>query len=107
MTILEIPVRRDSYCFFETVALGDSAYMFSFRYNSRMGRWIMDIADYSGNPLLSGIPLLPSYPLTDKFIGKIPGLPPGNFVVIDETGAERIPGIDNLGVDIKLIYAEA
>jgi hypothetical protein len=104
MTYLEIPTRSDVYSYTETVTLDAVSYVLSFRYNSRMARWIFSISTTDGIALLAGIPLLPSYPLTDRFIGRIEGLPAGQFVLIDETGAERVPGIDDLGKDIKLIY---
>jgi hypothetical protein len=107
MTIVEIPLRSGSFGWFETVVIDDVVYRLGFRYNGRMGRWIMDVSDAAGSPLVAGIPLLPSYPLTDKFIGRVPGLPAGQFVLVDETGAERAPGRDDLGADIKLIYAGA
>jgi len=104
MNLIEIPVRTDVYSYFENVVLDDVLYTLSFRYNGTMDRWIMDIADAAGTMLLAGIPLLPSYPLTSKYIGCIPGFPVGAFMVLDETGAERIPTRDNLGQDIKLVY---
>jgi len=51
--------------------------------------------------------LLINYPLTRRFIGSIDGIPPGQFMMIDETDQERNAGRDNLGIDIKLIYLEA
>lgn len=105
-TYTEIPLRTDLGAYEMSVVLSGVVYILSFRYNARMGRWMMDINNAANEPLLVGLPLLVSFPMTYRFVGRIDGLPGGQFMVIDETGQERIPGRDNLGEDIKLIYSE-
>lgn len=104
MTYIEIPLRTDLYSYFQNVVIDDVVYKMEIRYNGRMERWFMSLSDASGNALLAGIPLLPGYPLTEKFRGCIENFPAGQFVIVDETEAERTPTRDNLGEDIKLIY---
>jgi hypothetical protein len=107
MNYVEIPLRSEIYSYFESVTLDGVLYTLSFRWNGRALLWMMDIANAAGDMLAAGIPLLPHYPLTSRFIGCIAGFPAGAFVVIDETGAMRSPGRDNFGTDIKLIYVGA
>lgn len=106
ITYTEIPLRTDLPAYTQEVVLSGSVYQIGISYNARMQRWLMDIMDSTGAMMLAGIPLLVSFPLTDQYIGRIAGFPTGQFIVIDETGAERNPTRDTLGVDIKLIYAE-
>lgn len=107
MAYLEIPLRTDIYSYTEKVTLDGVVYTLEFHYNSRKDVWVMDIGDSAGVVLLAGVPLIIDYPLTARFIGVIEGLPPGQFVMVDETDQERNAGRDNLGNDIKLIYVEA
>ena len=104
MAYIEIPLRTDIYSYFQNVVIDGVVYRMDVRYNGRMERWIIGLSDAEGNALLAGIPLLPSYPLTEKFRGCIENLPAGQFLIVDETGAERTPTRDDLGEDIKLFY---
>lgn len=107
MALIVIPVRTDIFSYTERITLNGSVYVLTFNYNLRMDVWFMDIATAAGTVLLAGIAFLQGLPLTYKNVGRISGLPPGDFVLIDETGQDRDPGKDNLGQDIKLEYLEA
>jgi len=78
-------------------------YTLSFRWNSRSGRWFVDITDATGVILVAGICLLAGVALT-SLRKHISGMPQGDFFVIDETGAERSPSLDDFGKEIKLVY---
>ena len=106
MAYLEVPLRTDIYAYTQKTAIEGVVYTLGLKYNSRMGRWVLDIMDAAGEMLLSGIKMLINYPMTRRFIGRIEGLPEGHFIIVDETGQERNPGRDDLGDDIKLIYVE-
>lgn len=104
MEYFEIPLRTDMYSYFQSVVLDGVVYKLDLRYNGRMRRWFFGISLSDGTPLLSGVPMLPDFPMTYKFIGCVDGLPSGQFMVIDSTGGQRTPTRDDLGSDIKLIY---
>jgi hypothetical protein len=104
MTYYEVPLRKGIYSFYQNVVLDNVLYRLTFHYNLTMDRWLMDISDAAGTAMLAGIVLVPSYPLTQRFVGRIENFPSGSFVLLDETGAERTPSKDDLGQDIKLIY---
>ena len=105
MAILEIPVRSDLSAYSFQITLETVVYTFAFRFNARQDRWIWDVQDVDGVPIVIGVPLLYGLPLLDRF--KSESLPPGRFIVTDETGAERNPGRDSLGEDFKLFYEES
>lgn len=107
MDYIEIPLRRDIFDYTQQITLEAVIYTLGIRYNGRMDRWLLDIKDAAASDLLLGIPLLNGVPLTYKWVGRIVGLPPGQFLLVDETGAGRSPSKDDLGDDLKLIYYEA
>jgi hypothetical protein len=105
MATLEIPVRSDNKAYSLQVDLEGTRYTLRFRFNTRMGRWVMDIADSVNTDILNGVVLLTNYPLTDQYADT--ALPPGRFVCIDESGENKDPGTNDLGNDVKLLYEEA
>lgn len=107
MANIQIPLRTDILAYSLKVTLEDVVYTLKFRWNSRLVKWIMDIRDVAGEPLLVGRVLYEGIPMIWRFVGRIEGLPPGEFFVIDETGQNRDPDLETLGTDIKLVYAEA
>lgn len=106
MATVVIPVVNDQNAFSQHTILDGVVYGLAFRWNSRAGRWFMDILSAEGVLLIGGIPLLAGIPLTYKFRETITGMPPGHFLVYDETGAGRSPDQDTFGQEIKLVYYE-
>lgn len=104
MAFLEIPIRSDIPAYNFQINLEGIIYTLGFRYNSRLERWVMDVKDVDEVALVTGVPLLYGIPLLDRY--KNPALPPGTFILIDETNAERNPTRDGLGEDYKLLYKE-
>lgn len=107
MADIQIPLRTDILAYNLKVTLEGNVYALGFRWNLRMAKWIMDIGDSAGSPLLIGIPLFEGLPLIYRFVGRIVGLPLGEFLVVDETGQNRDPDTETLGTDVKLLYVEA
>lgn len=105
MALIEIPVRSDLKAYEFQIELDGLIYTLGFRYNERMGRWLMDISDVVEEEILNGIVLLTNVPLTDDYLKD--GLPPGRFICDDRTGKNRDAGEDDLGNDIRLLYEEA
>lgn len=104
MSVIEIPVRSDLKAYEFQIELDGIVYTLKFRFNERMGRWLMDIADSISNELLNGIVLLTNVPLTDDYV--VANTPPGRFFCLDKTGQNKDSGADDLGNDIQLVYVE-
>lgn len=107
MALIEVPTRADIGAYTQQIDLDGTVFQLDLHFNERWGRWVMDIQDADRVLLLAGIPLLEGFPLTTKFIGRIPGFPPGEFLVLDESGLGRNPDRETLGGDVKLFYREA
>ena len=105
MAYVEIPVRSDLPAYTNTIELELVQYTLSFNWNRRIAKWFMDIGDKDGNPLVSGIKLLSGFPLKYKFLN--PGLPPGEFFILDTANQNRDPQQDDLGTRTVLLYRES
>lgn len=106
MAVVVIPVVNTLRAFSQQTTLDGTVYGLSFHWNSRAGRWFMDIATAEGEALASGIKLVSGTALTYRRRETTPGMPLGHFLVMDETGAGRSPDLETFGKDIKLVYYE-
>ncbi len=88
----------------QRTALSGVSYILTFRYNARMDRWIMDVADSNATLLLAGIPILGRWAGLRRFNKLIPGLPVGALAAVDLTGADRDPQESTFGNDVPLFY---
>ena len=101
---LTLPLSSE-YPFFKfTIPLSGVDFTLHFRYNSRMDRWMMDIADQADNMLLAAIPLLVSRNLLERFDNS--AFPAGVFFVTDDTGNESDPTRYSWGQTHSLYYAD-
>jgi len=105
MSIKEIPVRNDYPAYSFSIDLDGINYTLAFKHHSRMDKWTMDIISSEGVAIVEGIAILTDLPLLQGLI--VEGLPPGQFIAIDETGNGANPNETNFGTDIKLLYEEA
>ena len=105
MATLEIPVRSDVPAFRFQLPLEGRIYFFEFRFNTRMGRWLMDIENEAQLALILGIPIFAGVSVLDGYTSDT--LPPGVFVAVDMAGKNRDPDRENFGGDLKLYYRES
>jgi len=94
-------------CFTIRTALGGASFTLTIRYNARMDRWLMDVADSNGMTLLSGQPILTGWTVFGTFFNKIPGLPSGAMVAVDLTGNGADPTEFTLGGNVPIFYIPA
>lgn len=104
MTFLLVPARNDVPWYKFKITLSNVIYTLRFRYNVRMQRWIMDIADASDNDIINGIPLLLLRTLSDRFV--IASLPVGTLFVTDDTQQNTQATRYSFGTDHTLFYAD-
>ena len=114
MSLIEIPVQPDFSAFGQRMDLDNVTVIMKFNFNSRLDRWVFSLSNGDGEPLLEGILIHINLPLTDRFINRIAGLPPGQFLALDESGLERNPDrvvdledgsvISNFGTDVRFFY---
>jgi hypothetical protein len=64
-TAYEIPLSPDPQTF--NIALGGVTYGLNVTWNVPNASWIIDIADASGNPIVSGIPMVTGADLLEQY----------------------------------------
>lgn len=91
-TYLEIPLSPQPQTF--TIPVAGTTYGLTVRWNVPNDSWILDIADVSGNPIVSGIPMVTGSDLLEQF-----GYLSFGFSLVAQTdnAPDAVPTFDNLG----------
>lgn len=105
MSLLQLPVNSDSGNYEFKTMLEGIKYIFAFRYNTRMGRWIMDIKSSADISLVAGIPLLIGVDYLSTFQDS--RLPPGQLFLLNVEDENTECGRDDLGENVFLMYEES
>lgn len=87
------------------VGLSGVQYTFTVRYDSRMDRWILDLADAQGSPVIIGVPLLIGLNLLGRFTGQT-NVPIGKFYATDNTSQSTQPTRYSFGITHTLWYLD-
>ena len=96
MTALTIPLAGYPETF--TIALGGVSYTLTIQYRNG---WFMDIADDSGSPIASSIPMVVGIDLLSQY-GYL-GIP-GPMILVNTVAPNVDPDYTNLGTDVILTY---
>jgi hypothetical protein len=104
-TLYECPTRVDLPAYTYSIQLDGSLFNLSFTYNDRMDRWMISIADTSGNILIGEVPVIVNYPLFDRY--KVAGLPLGTLFAFDTANTNTDPTRYDLGDRVRLYYQSA
>lgn len=100
-TVYEVPLSSVPQT--QTISLGGTFYQLTTRWNITAQCWMMDIADSTGNPILTGIPLVTGADLLEQY-GYLDLMGGGSLVVQSGSDPDTIPGPTSLGVDGHLFY---
>ncbi|MFT9498017.1 phage baseplate plug family protein [Anaerosolibacter sp.] len=101
--MIEIIVPDDND-FIVNTALEGKNYGLHFSWNASGKFWTIGIQDDSQNIIVSGIKMVPNYPLLQQF--RVSSLPPGEFMAVSET-LERIGRYDFVNGSAALVYIES
>ena len=105
MAILKLSVSSEFPKFRFNTELDEETFIFSFRLNERMDRWVMSIFDATETPLIMGIPVLLGIPsFYDQF--KNPALPKGRLFPINPESANTEAGSEDLGKSVFIYYSD-
>ncbi|OWT69207.1 MULTISPECIES: hypothetical protein [unclassified Achromobacter] len=98
MTAYEIPLSSDSQRF--TITLAGVVYSMALTWRSGTG-WVLDIADATSLPLVSGIPLVTGVDLLGQYSYLGIG---GRLIVLVDGDIAAVPDYDGLGTEGKLYF---
>lgn len=96
-TYYEIPLSSEPQTF--NITLSGTTYGFTVRWNVPNGSWIIDIADSSGNAIVSGIPMVTGADLLEQYSYLDFGF---QLVVQTDNSPDTVPSYDTLGVTSHL-----
>lgn len=104
MTFFTVPINNQLPWQTFKITLSSVVYTLEFRYNTRMQRWMMDIDDASGNPILEGVPCLVLRDLIGQY--RTLAVPVGTFFVTDDTGQDLQPEQFDFGIQNTIWYED-
>jgi hypothetical protein len=104
MAILEIPIELTNKKFRQITVLDNISYIFSFSYNTRFSKWIMEILNAENQVILSGIPLYSDRLLLKNY--KYLSVPQGDLLCVDTESLNEDPNKEDFGARFKLVYIE-
>lgn len=90
----------------QRVTLDGVVFGLRLRWNARAAAWVLEVYDAAGDALALGVTVRVGHPLLTPR-GNRPGLPAGDIMAVDTTGAYRDPTLDDLGTRVELQYADA
>jgi hypothetical protein len=102
--ILEIPTRNDLPSYSYVISLDGVNFTLAYTFNDRMQKWFLNLADASGNQIVSQVPVIASMPLFDRFVAE--AVPAGTLFAFDTSGQNMDPGRFDLGDRVRMLYAE-
>ncbi len=88
MALKKLPLYSNSLYSYET-DLDDESFTLTFRWNSRLDFYVMDIENAEEEYIIQGVPLVPSYPLLLQY--SLSELEGDMFLVPYETSSEFAP----------------
>lgn len=102
MDVYEIPLSSEPQSL--VVSLSGTAYRLTLVWNPVSSAWVLDIADTSGNAILSGVPLVAGADLLAPVAYLGLG---GALYVQTDNDAEAPPTVDNLGATAHVYWVPA
>jgi hypothetical protein len=102
---LLLPLRNDAAHFLFEVDLDGKAYGFELRWNERAAGWFLHLSDATGTRLVSGIRLVPGWPLLRRW--QDARMPAGELEVLDTSGQSLEPTYGDLGTRVLMLYTTA
>lgn len=97
MNVFEIPLSGASTTFQTTIL--NIVYTFTIQWRDAAGLWYLDIADASGNPIISGIPLITGANLLEQYAHLGFGF---QLWVQSDVNPDVLPTYKNLGTSSHL-----
>lgn len=100
-----VPLSNDVPFYRFKVDLSGVQFTVRARYNQRMDRWVIDIADPSNNDIINGLKICIRTELFAQYV--IPGLPVGSMIAEDNRNTVQDQPVRNsFGTTHSLLYMD-
>jgi hypothetical protein len=96
-TLIAIPTHGSAPYFSQRTRLDGREFELRFSWNERERRYYLTLADSEGVPLVGALKLVANWPLL-RYSRHDPRVPPGELMVIDQTGDNAPPELGELGI---------
>jgi hypothetical protein len=104
--IIPIPdIARDTGNARFRVRLDGREYHVRLMLNTRSGQWILDLYDVDRVAIVTGVALVPWWPLLSLVTDE--RRPPGELLLYNPDGSHEPPTLTDLGLRSRLVYYEA
>lgn len=100
--MIYIDISNDLPYYSIQVSLDDIEYILTFKYNTRMDRWLFSFSESNGSIIFSGILLVLGINFFDLIADD--RQPTGELRMYDTTQNANEPNKDNFGQTLKMIY---
>lgn len=104
MAIRQLPLSKDYYNYEFRTVLDGVNYVFNFRYNSRMDKWIMDYKTSDGQPIVMGIPVLLLISFLEKY--QYSNVLTGDLIAMNIESSFVEAREEDLGNNVIILYDE-
>lgn len=105
MGVFVVPTSITNPAYSERLTLDGVTFSLRFRFNTRVGCWLVDISDENGEMIVSGRRLVCDWPILRQH-GHL-AVPAGQIMAFDTTERKIDPVIDDLGDRVLALYFDA
>lgn len=102
MSILQIPVDSTQAAFEQTMVLDGINYLLRIYWNTRDESWYLDLFATNETSIICGLKLVVNYDFIGFYVQT--DVPPGMFILYDDTNSEIPCGRNDLGNRCILLY---
>lgn len=100
--LYEIPTSAQNTSYSQVVTLSGRPYTLSLRYNTRMQRWVLDIADATGIAIVNGLVMLALRNLAAQYTTL--AVPPGALFCYNAQSLYKDPTLSSFLTDTVFFY---
>jgi hypothetical protein len=104
MAMVEIDISAGLFAFDQEVQLDGARYRIELRWNVRVQAWYWSLYDVNDEAVVEGRRLVVNWPLLRNV--SVANAPPGQFYAFNTANPGVDPGLNDLGGNVRLLYAE-
>lgn len=104
MSYHQIKLIADVPHYEQQVTLDGETYTLAFDWNEREGAWYMNLSDVESVPVVMGKKVVSNWTFGHR--SRSESMPPGRFLMIEHSGSDVDPTLEDIGDRVTLVYAD-